>query len=746
MQHGKVIAYASRQLKPYEKSYADKHRRELEFQTGDHVFLKVSPTRGIRRFGIKGKLSPRFIGPFEILDQVGPQTDGQSERTIQTLEDMLRSVARQSHEEKDYSLRQDSLEEPSRAGSHLGNREVYTNFLSSFPSMIIDSAYSLILSSQGVETVMPITCVEDKSQRRLEVKARSTLMMGIPNEHQLKFNSIKDVKQLMEAIEKRFGEWNTHDVVWRKKSDLDTMSMDDLYNNLMVFKLEVKGMLRSNSSTQNMAFITSSNNNNTNGAVNIVQAVNTANGIHPDDLEEMDLKWQIAMLTMRDRIFLKNTRRKLNLNGNESIAFDKTKVECFNFHKRGHFARECITPRLQDNKNKESTRRNVHVETTNSLALVSCDGLGGYDWSDQVEDGPNYALMAYSTSSSDFEVSTDSNYSKTYLKTVETLKSQNENLLKDLKKSELMVLGYKAGLKLVEERLEFFKTNETIYSEDIKKLKIEIHCNEITIIELRKKLETVQKDKDGIQLTVEKLKNASKSLNKLIDSQIVDNCKKCLGYNTVPPPHIVETLNAKTSEDVPKVVKNDNGAIIIEDWKSDDEDESVPQPKIEKKIVKPSVAKNPLYRYKFLTTDANATPVTPGNKGTLQPQQPKGEVMETFSTIPEDILKWITTKAEAIQIILTRIDSDIYSTVDAGSNAIEMWKAIKRFKQGRNLGIWEVYFTERSQAATRNKGKAIFNPPQPIYDPKPEVVVDDDASSKEKEFDKNRLSLCLFRT
>nr|GFC96263.1 hypothetical protein [Tanacetum cinerariifolium] len=54
-----------------QKSYADKHRRSLEFQIGDHVFLKVSPARGVRRFGIKGKLSPRFIGPFEILDRVG---------------------------------------------------------------------------------------------------------------------------------------------------------------------------------------------------------------------------------------------------------------------------------------------------------------------------------------------------------------------------------------------------------------------------------------------------------------------------------------------------------------------------------------------------------------------------------------------------------------------------------------------------------------------------------------------------
>ncbi|GKF49833.1 ribonuclease H-like domain-containing protein, partial [Tanacetum coccineum] len=87
----------------------------------------------------------------------------------------------------------------------------------------------------------------------------------------------------------------------------------------------------------------------------------------------------------------------------ETIGFDKSKVECYNCHKRGHFARKCRAPRNQDNKNKESLRRSVHVETSTSIALVSCDGLGGYDWSDQAEEGPNFALMAYSSSSSDSE-------------------------------------------------------------------------------------------------------------------------------------------------------------------------------------------------------------------------------------------------------------------------------------------------------------------------------------------------------
>ncbi|GKA37506.1 ribonuclease H-like domain-containing protein [Tanacetum coccineum] len=509
-------------------------------------------------------------------------------------------------------------------------------------------------------------------------------MMGIPNEHQLRFNSIKDAKKVMEAVEKRFGgnvatkktqrnllkqqyenftapssemldqtfdrlqklvsqlellgetisqedvnqkllrslspEWNTHVVVWRNKTDLDTMSMDDLYNNLKVYEPEVKGMSSSSSSTQNMAFVSSSNNNNssTNGAVSTAQAVNTANGvsaantqvnasnidnlsdavicaflasqpnnpqlahedlqqIHPDDLEEMDLRWQMAMLTMRARRFLKNTGRKLTINGNESVGFDKSKVECYNCHKKGHFAKECRAPRNQDYKNKESTRRTVPVETSTSTALVSCDGLGGYDWSDQAEEGPNYALMAYSSSSSDSEVSNNSNCSKSCLKTVETLKSQYDQLHKDFKKSELMVLAYKSGLK-----------------------------------ELMKKLEIAQKEKDGIQFNIDKFENASKSLNKLIESQIVDNCKKGLGYNVVLPPYtrnfmpptpdlsftgldefvnkrVVE--NRKSDEEVSKEVRKCNDSPIIEDWVSDSKEESVSQTKTEKKTIKPSIAK-----------------------------------------------------------------------------------------------------------------------------------------------------------
>ncbi|GJV01081.1 retrovirus-related pol polyprotein from transposon TNT 1-94 [Tanacetum coccineum] len=166
------------------------------------------------------------------------------------------------------------------------------------------------------------------------------------------------------------------------------MSMDDLYNNLKVYELEVKGMSSSSSNTQNMAFVSSSNNNtsSSNEAVNAAHGVSIASTqvnatyfTNIDNLKEMYLRWQMAMLTMRARRFLKNTERKLIVNGNETIGFDKSKVECYNYHKRGHFARECRALRNQDNKNKEISRRSVPVETTTSTALVSCDGLDKFE-------------------------------------------------------------------------------------------------------------------------------------------------------------------------------------------------------------------------------------------------------------------------------------------------------------------------------------------------------------------------------
>nr|GFC80511.1 hypothetical protein [Tanacetum cinerariifolium] len=120
--------------------------------------------------------------------------------------------------------------------------------------------------------------------------------------------------------------------------------------------------------------------------------------IDADDLEEMDLKWKMAMLTMRARKFLQKTSRNLGVNGPTSIGFDMEKVECYNCHRKGHFARECRSPK--DSRRTvvaEPQRKNVPVEISTSNALVSqCDGTGSYDWSYQAEEElTNFALIAF---------------------------------------------------------------------------------------------------------------------------------------------------------------------------------------------------------------------------------------------------------------------------------------------------------------------------------------------------------------
>nr|GEU47616.1 hypothetical protein [Tanacetum cinerariifolium] len=270
---------------------------------------------------------------------------------------------------------------------------------------------------KGVTTLMPITSVEDKAQRRLEVKARNTLMMGIPNEHHIKFNSIKDVRQLMEAIEKRFGgnvttkktqrnllkqQYENFTVSnsemldqtfdrlqkLRNKADLDTMSMDDLYNNLKVYEPEVKGMSSSNASIQNMYFVSSLINNNTNRVVNTTQAVNTALGVSTDGTQVNTASIDNLSGAVICVFLASQPNGHVDNEGQKVLEENKKEADC-----------QCSKKSRYQAQGKP--RSIVLVETPASTALVSCDGLGGYDWSDQAEESSNYALMAYTSISSD---------------------------------------------------------------------------------------------------------------------------------------------------------------------------------------------------------------------------------------------------------------------------------------------------------------------------------------------------------
>ncbi|GKE62551.1 hypothetical protein Tco_1512918 [Tanacetum coccineum] len=204
--------------------------------------------------------------------------------------------------------------------------------------------------------------------------------------------------------------------------------------------------------------------------------------------------------------------------------------------------------------------------------------------------------MAYSstisTSSTHSEVSNDSNCCSSCLECVKDLKEQNEQLVKDLRTARISDISYKTGLESIEARLLVFKKNKSVYEEDIKLLKHEIYLRDLDITELKRKLKLAIKEKD--------------------------ECKTGLGYNAVLPPYtgnfmppkfdlvypslddfvdvneyvskpVVEKSTIETNE--PKTDRKENGALIIEDWVSNSDEENVPKVKTVEMFNKPSFAK-----------------------------------------------------------------------------------------------------------------------------------------------------------
>nr|GEW75747.1 ribonuclease H-like domain-containing protein [Tanacetum cinerariifolium] len=246
-------------------------------------------------------------------------------------------------------------------------------------------SFKWIIVDGVVQIVAPATA-KQRLAKKNELKARGTLLMALLDKHQLKFNIYKDAKN---------------------KADLEDQSLDDLFNNLKIYEAEVNGSSPSSQNTQNIAFVSSNNTDSTNESVNVAPSISAASSkatvftlpnvdslsdvviyfffasqsnslqldnedlkqINPDDLEEIDLKWQMAMLTMRAKRFLKRTKTNLGANGTYTIGFDMSKVECYNCHRRGHFAKECRSTR--DNRNKDTPRKTVPVEVSTSNALVS---------------------------------------------------------------------------------------------------------------------------------------------------------------------------------------------------------------------------------------------------------------------------------------------------------------------------------------------------------------------------------------
>ncbi|GJU15483.1 putative ribonuclease H-like domain-containing protein [Tanacetum coccineum] len=182
------------------------------------------------------------------------------------------------------------------------------------------------------------------------------------------------------------------------------------------------------------------------------------------------------------------TGRKITINGSDTARYDKSKMECFNCYKMGHFAKECRGPRNQDsrNRNQDSSRRTISMEEISSKAIVAIDGAG-FDWSYMADDEvpTNMALMAFS----DSEVHNDKTRSKTCLKSFEALKTQLDELRIEFNKSEFNLATYKRGLASIEEQLVFYKKNEVIFYEQLVVLKRDISYKDSKLTMLKKEFQ-----------------------------------------------------------------------------------------------------------------------------------------------------------------------------------------------------------------------------------------------------------------
>ncbi|GJW82746.1 hypothetical protein Tco_0155891, partial [Tanacetum coccineum] len=526
-------------------------------------------------------------------------------------------------------------------------------------------------ATTGAEGPIPSKTAEQKLARKNELKAKSTLMLAILDEHLLKFHACKDAKSQWEAIKNRFGgnkesknmqktilklnyenfatssqegldktydrflklisqleihgeaisqedanmkllrslpsAWNNIALIMRNKSDLDTLSMDDLFNNLKVYESEIKGKLCSSSNSQNVAFVSSDNSKSTNEIVNTAHSVSAASSkdqIDADDLEEIDLKWQVTMLTMRVK----------RLNATTAIG------EVILLENARHQGISGIEIEML----QEGMHQCTHLLLMPWLFKMGC----GYDWSFQAEKGiTNFALMAYTSQGSSSSSSSDSEYDQ-----------QREAL----NKSNLEIIGYQMGLESLEARIVIHEKNEAVYKEDIVFLKYDVQVKDISIKELKNQLENALKEKDNLKLKLEKFETSSKNLTKQINSQITakdktslgfhkqvnesevldnvfdshesdgddnpvnDRFKKVEGYHAVPPPYTgnympsrpdlsfaglddfvyktkmseTETSISKTSKDIvekPKTIRP--SAPIIEEWDTNNDNDSVFRPK-----------------------------------------------------------------------------------------------------------------------------------------------------------------------
>nr|GEU82044.1 putative ribonuclease H-like domain-containing protein [Tanacetum cinerariifolium] len=289
---------------------------------------------------------------------------------------------------------------------------------------------------------------------------------------------------------------------------------------------------------------------------------------------------------------------------------------------RGYFARECRAPRNKGNRNRDAPTRNAPVDTSTINALVVQDGIGGYDWSFQTEEELiNFSLMAYTSQGSSSSSSSDSKREA-------------------LNRSNLEIIGYQIGLESLEARIVVYEKNEAVYEKDIAFLKYNVQVKDISIKEIKNQLENALKEKDNLKLKLEKFKTSSKSLTKLINSQISDVDKAGVGYDGQMNEIDLNDIHVNESE-VLNNVFDSRESDGDDNQESDSEDENVFKPKEVKKTVKPSLEKIEFVNARNITVENKNKAEKPRKSS----QSPRDAVLTKSGQVPVNAAKQISHRA-----------------------------------------------------------------------------------------------------
>ncbi|GJR33074.1 putative ribonuclease H-like domain-containing protein [Tanacetum coccineum] len=393
---------------------------------------------------------------------------------------------------------------------------------------------SVSTDTNGQIKVLPPKTAEEILAREKERKARTTLLMAIPEDHLAKFHKMTDAKEMWDAIKSRFGgndeskkmqkyilkqqfegfsvsnseglhkgydrfqsllsqleihgagvstedanqkflrslpsSWSQVSLIMRTKPGVDSLSFDDLYNNLRVFETDVKGSTGSSSSAQNVAFVSSESTSSTND-VSTAYDHEDLEQLDEFDLEEMDLKW--------------NTRY-----------------------------------RAKDNRRRPGKQEEPK-------ALVTLDGEG-VDYTGHAEDEQeNFALMAYSNSGSDTKVTS---CSKECVESYAKLKKLYDEQREQLGDASIEIQAYTQALKKVEAQLVTHQKNQLWYEEKIRFMKIDLDDKTDVLTYHKKLLAEAVKEKEELKTKLENFQSSSKGLSKLLNSQMSTRDKSGLGY------------------------------------------------------------------------------------------------------------------------------------------------------------------------------------------------------------------------